>query len=96
MSEGSDEVLMRASKDKEAALEEAKGAANRLVMELHPDKGGDPEQFKVISELWQRLQQFELQPQPMRKSAMSVTEAKERIKGTPIVTFVGVAYSPEK
>ena len=41
--------------DEKASDNEIKKAYRKLSMKHHPDKGGDPEQFKKINEAYQTL-----------------------------------------
>jgi hypothetical protein len=72
------------------AFQKAKDAAKveyrRLAFELHPDRGGDPEKFKEISALWDKLQKIELKPVPQVRRVSIVT------RGMPFVTVVGVGW----
>jgi DnaJ family protein A protein 2 len=45
--------------DKSAGKDEIKKAYRKLAMQKHPDKGGDPEEFKKITEAYETLQDDE-------------------------------------
>lgn len=79
----------------EAARAEAKIYHRRLALEHHPDRGGDVEKLKIINAAWTRLQNIELRPhppQPVRKSALNVGEARGPQH---TAVFVGVAHSTD-
>lgn len=73
-----------------AAKTEAKIHYHRLAMELHPDRGGDGEKLKEVNAAWTQLQKVKLKPQPVRKSALNVGEARGP-RHTSV--FVGVTQS---
>ena len=75
---------------------EAKANYLKQALSLHPDRGGDGEKLKEVNAAWGKLSKADL-TQGVHlgpKSAMTIQAAAERVKGTPFVTFVGIAFDP--
>ena len=50
----------------DALKDEARRRYRKLVFELHPDRGGDPESFKLLTQVYEEVQKLRVQPQQTR------------------------------
>lgn len=72
------EALQQQGLDDRQVLEclkkEAKRRARLLLREHHPDRGGDVQKFKVVNEVFQKLDRLKIRaPEPEPKVRVSVT-----------------------